>query len=142
MHPAESRLVLDTNTLISRMLMPDGIAGRAVDKALAEGVLLVSEESIKELATVLSRPKFDRYVSLSDRRAFLSSLSGVVRVVAITHRVRACRDPEADMILHVALNGEASRLITGDQDLLVLADSFGKSHRLQILSPAQYLALP
>jgi len=142
LHPAESRLVLDTNTLISRMLMPDGIAGRAVNKTLAEGILLVSEESIKELATVLSRPKFDRYVSLSDRREFLSSLGGVVRMVAINHRVRACRDPEGDMILHVGLNGEASRLITGAQDLLVLADSFGKSHGLQILSPVQYLALP
>ncbi|TVQ74010.1 MAG: hypothetical protein EA372_03785, partial [Chromatiaceae bacterium] len=37
MRTEETRLVLDTNTLISRMLVPQGTAGRAVDKALAQG---------------------------------------------------------------------------------------------------------
>ena len=142
MRAVETRLVLDTNTLISRMLMPGGTAGRAVDKALAKGVLLVSEESLKELTEVLARSKFDRYVSLSDRRRFLRSLGGVVRVVPIRHRIQVCRDPSDDILIHVALNGEAKFLITGDQDLLVLRDSFKKSHGLQILSPAEYLTLP
>ena len=34
----ECRLVLDTNTLISRMLLPPGVAGRAMDKALSSWV--------------------------------------------------------------------------------------------------------
>lgn len=45
------------------------------------------------------------------------------------------------MLLHVALNGEAQYLITGDQDLLVLGSSFLQSHGLHILSPGDYLAL-
>jgi predicted nucleic acid-binding protein len=45
------------------------------------------------------------------------------------------------MLLHVALNGEAQFLITGDQDLLVLDSSFRQSHELHILAPADYLAL-
>ncbi|MBI1906262.1 MAG: putative toxin-antitoxin system toxin component, PIN family [Rhodocyclales bacterium] len=141
MRTAEARLVLDTNTLISRMLVPRGTAGRAVDKALTEGVLLASEETLTELADVLSRPKFDRYVSLEARRQFLKLLGGVVRVIPIQHRIQACRDPKDDMLLHVALNGEAQFLITGDQDLLVLGSSFRQSHGLHILSPADYLAL-
>jgi uncharacterized protein len=140
MQTAEARLVLDTNTLISRMLMPRGTAGRAVDKALAAGVLLASEASLTELADVLSRPKFDRYVSREERRQFLSLLGGVVRVIHIQHRIQACRDPKDDMLLHVALNGEAQFLITGDQDLLVLGTSFRQSHGLHILTPADYLA--
>jgi len=141
MRTAETRLVLDTNTLISRMLLPRGTAGRAVDKALADGVLLASEETLTELADVLSRPKFDRYVSLEARRQFFNLLNGVVRVIPIQHRIQACRDPKDDMLLHVALNGEAKFLITGDQDLLVLSSSFRQSHGLHILSPADYLAL-
>jgi len=141
MRTAETRLVLDTNTLISRMLVPRGTTGRAVDKALAAGVLLASEATLTELAEVLSRPKFDRYVSLEERRQFLSLLGGVVRVIPIQHRIQACRDPKDDMLLHVALNGEAQFLITGDQDLLVLGGSFRQSHGLHILSPADYLAL-
>lgn len=135
----EHRLVLDTNTLISRMLLPKGVAGRAVDKALESGVLLMSEETLAELVAVLNRPKFDRYVSLEDRRQFLRLLGGVARIVSIHHRITACRDPKDDMLLHVALNGEAQALITGDQDLLVLADEFLRSHKLNIISPAAYL---
>jgi len=137
----ETRLVLDTNTLISRMLVPKGTAARAVDKALAAGVLLASEETLNELADVLARPKFNRYVSLEERQQFLALLGGVVRVISIQHRIQACRDPKDDKFLHVALNGEAQWLITGDQDLLSLADSFSRSHGLRILSAAEYLSL-
>lgn len=137
----EHRLVLDTNTLISRMLLPKGVAGRAVDKALKNGVLLMSEETLAELTDVINRPKFDRYVSVEDRRQFLRLLGGIARIVPIHHRITACRDPKDDMLLHVALSGEARTLITGDQDLLVLAEGFQRSHGLQIISPAAYLAL-
>lgn len=135
----EVRLVLDTNTLISRMLMPQGTAGRAVDKALNEGLILVSDDTLTELASVIARPKFDKYVSQADRRQFLSLLGGVARLIPIHHRVQVCRDPKDDMLLHVALNGEAQYLITGDQDLLVLGSSFRQSHGLHILSPGDYL---
>lgn len=137
----ERRLVLDTNTLVSRMLLPQGVAGRAVDKALAQGTLLASEATLAELADVLFRPKFDRYVSVADRRQFMALLGGVVRVIPITDRIQVCRDPKDDMLLHVALNGQAQVLVTGDQDLRVLSASFRQSHGLQILSPAEYLGL-
>ena len=135
----ECRLVLDTSTLISRMLLPQGVAGRAMDKALSEGIPLMSEATLAELAEVLSRPKFDRYASIQERQQFLRLLGGLARVVPIQHRIQVCRDPKDDMLLHVALNGEARYLITGDQDLLVLAASFAQSHGLAILSPADYL---
>lgn len=135
----ERRLVLDTNVLISRMLLPHAVAGRALDKALGEGIVLVSDETLAELAAVLARPKFDRYVSLEDRRQFLRLLGGIARVVPIRHRVAVCRDPKGDMLLHVALNGEASVLVTGDRDLLVLHDGFRHKHGLSILSPADFL---
>lgn len=137
---AECRLVLDTNTLISRMVLPQGTAGRAVDKALGAGTLLASEETFAELTEVLARPKFDRYVSRADRQQFLRLLGGVVRIIPIHHRIAVCRDPKDDMLLHVALNGEARWLITGDQDLRVLASGFLKSHALRIVTPAEYLA--
>lgn len=138
----ERRLVLDTNTLISRMLLPRGVAGRAVDKALTEGVLLVSEETLTELADVLSRPKFDRYVSLEDRMHFFRLLGGIARVVPIRHRLTVYRDPKDDMLLHVALNGEADTIVTGDRDLLVLHDDFKSSHGLAIVTPSEFLAGP
>ncbi|MDP3873941.1 MAG: putative toxin-antitoxin system toxin component, PIN family [Methyloversatilis sp.] len=133
----ERRWVLDTNALISRLLLPTGAAARAVDHALARGVVLVSEETMSELAEVISRPKFDRYVSVADRVQFVRLLGGVARMVNITHRVTACRDPKDDKFLHVALNGEAEAIVTGDRDLLVLHPF----HGISILSPADFVVM-
>jgi putative PIN family toxin of toxin-antitoxin system len=131
----ESRWVLDTNTLISRLLVPAGIAGRAVDAALARGVLLVSDATLAELADVLARPKFDRYLSQGERQHFFRLLCGVARTVNITQRTQACRDPKDNQFLDVALCGEADATITGDADLLVLHPH----HGVAILTPAQFL---
>lgn len=138
---SEWRLVLDTNTIISRLLVPSGVAGRAVDRALAEGVVLVSEDLLGELAVVLSRSKFDAYVSLEERRQFLELFCSIAQMVGIQHRIQACRDPKDDILLQLALNGEAKFLVTGDWDLLELAESFRASHGLNIISPRDYLAL-
>lgn len=133
----ERRWVLDTNALISRLLLPTGVAARAVDHALARGVVLVSEETMNELAEVISRPKFDRYLSVAERVQFLRLFGGVARMVNITHRVAACRDPKDDKFLHVALNGEAEAIVTGDRDLLVLHPF----HGISILSPADFIVM-
>ncbi|MBQ1762724.1 MAG: putative toxin-antitoxin system toxin component, PIN family [Aquincola sp.] len=133
----ERRWVLDTNTLVSRLLLPAGTAGRAVDRALALGVPLVSDDTLAELADVLGRPKFDRWVTVDERQRFIALLGGVCRRVAITHRVQACRDPRDDKFLHVALNGEAEAIVTGDADLLALHPF----HGVQILSPAAFLGV-
>lgn len=131
----ESRWVLDTHTLISRLLVPAGVAGRAVDQALAQGVLLVSEATLAELAEVLARPKFDRYLNQEERQQYFRLLCGVARTVNITQRSEACRDPRDNRFLDVALSGEADAIVTGDADLLVLHPH----HGVAILSPAQFL---
>ena len=76
----ERRFVVDTNVLVSRLLLPGGVPARALDHALARGVLLVSESTLAELTLVLSRAKFDAYVSRKDRQQFLRKLGGVASV--------------------------------------------------------------
>jgi putative PIN family toxin of toxin-antitoxin system len=134
----DRRWVVDTNVLVSRLLMPGGTAARAVDRALASGVLLVSEETLAELAEVLARPRFDRYAARADRQHFVRLLGGVSRLVPIVHRIAACRNPRDDKFLHVALNGEAHALVSGDGDLLALHPF----HGIPILSPAEFVAMP
>ena len=76
------------------------------------------------------------------RQQFLRLLGGVARKIRIQHRLEICRDPKDDKLLHVALNGEAQYLVTGDGDLLVLSSSFSQSHGLRIVSPNDWLDLP
>jgi len=98
----------------------------------------MSEETLTELSDVLARTKFDRYVSRADRQHFLRLLGGIVRIIPITQRIAACRDPRDDKFLDVALNGTAQMILTGDQDLLELHPF----HGIEILSPADFLDRP
>lgn len=130
------RIVIDTNVLVSRLLVPHSLPARAVRHAADHGRLLVSEATLMELADVFARPKFDAYMSVAERRQFLVLLMRIAERVTVLHPVQACRDPKDDRLLEVAVNGAAACVITGDADLLALAPFRG----IPILTPADYLA--
>lgn len=129
------RFVVDTNTLVSRLLLPGSVPAEAVQKAVEMGDLLFSLSTLAELNTVLRRPKFDRYLEPAERDQFLRLLARLAIVVEVTHRVQTCRDPKDDKFLEVALNGRAHAIITGDADLLALHPF----RNIPILSPRQFL---
>jgi putative PIN family toxin of toxin-antitoxin system len=130
-----ARVVVDTNVLVSRLILPQSLPAKALSRAELEARLLISEATMYELADALARPKFDRYVSVADRKGFLQLLGHIAEFVPIIQLVRECRDPKDDKFLDVALNGRADVIITGDADLLALHPW----RRVAILSPADYL---
>jgi putative PIN family toxin of toxin-antitoxin system len=129
------RIVVDTNALISRLLLPRSVPGNAVRKAVDTSQLLISDATLAELADVLARRKFATYVSIQDRQEFIRLLGRVAEMVPITHAIRACRDPKDDKFLELAVNGGAGVIITGDKDLLAL----NPFRKIAIVTPAQYL---
>lgn len=133
-----ARIILDTNILISRMLLPGSVAGRAVSRILDRVRPIVSEETLAELAETLSRPKFDRYVNLEDRREFFRLFARVAEWVPVTTTIRDCRDPKDNKFLELAVDGQASLLVTGDTDLLDLTPF----RTTEIITPSDALALP
>ena len=130
-----ARVVVDNNALVSRLLIPNSVPGRAVRKAVGEAQLLISEATLEELADVLARPKLDPYVSIADRQEFIRLLGRVAELVPITFTVRACRDPKDDKFLELAINGRADLIVTGDKDLLELNPFLD----IPIVTPAEYL---
>lgn len=133
-----ARVVIDTNVLISHLLVTDSSPSRAVRHALAKTQLLVSESTLSELADVLGRKKFDALSRREDRQAFLRLIARVAETVPITTTVRACRDPQDDKFLELAVSGSAHWIVSGEQDLLTLTPYEGCA----IVTPAQFLALP
>ncbi len=129
------RFVVDTNILLSQLLLPSSLPRKAFQKALSSGILLVSEDVLSELSDVLGRKKFDPYLSLEERQKFFRQLSLVVEVVNNVVPLKACRDPKDDKFLSLATSGQADFLLTGDKDLLVL-DPFRK---IRIFSCLAYL---
>ena len=129
------RVVVDTNVLISHLLMPESIPGQALRLALSRGDLLVSDSTLTELAEVINRPKFDKYLSKQDRRKFFEILSPLCIRVEIIQPIHACRDSNDDKFLEVAINGSADCILSGDKDLLALHPF----HDIRIFSPSEFL---
>jgi uncharacterized protein len=129
------RVVADTNVLISRLFLASSVPGRAVRKAVDQAQLLVSEATLEELAEVLSRPKFDAWITQTDRLEFFRLFSRIAEMVTVSYPVQACRDPKDDKFLEVAVNGQADLILTGDKALLTL-DPY---HGVRIPTPARYL---
>jgi putative PIN family toxin of toxin-antitoxin system len=129
------RCVFDTNTIISALLFENGNPGRALKEALRRGCLLLSLEVVEEIAEVLQREKFDKYVRRKTREEFLTALVREAVLVGVTETIQACRDPDDNKFLELAVSGEATHIVSGDEDLRVLNPFQG----IPILSAREFL---
>lgn len=112
--------MFDTNVTVSAVLLPRSVPRQAFDLALQSGKLLASQATIEELEQVLRRRKFDKCVSQRARLEFLMALVNQAEIVPVVHRVAACRDPDDNKFLELAVSGHATHIVSGDDDLLAL----------------------
>ncbi len=82
-----------------------------------------------ELITVLSRRKFDRYLTMQERSRLVTVLDRECELREPKIRVDACRDRTDNALLAFAIDGRAEVIVTGDRDLLVLNPFRGVSIR-------------
>lgn len=123
--------VLDTNSLVSAFLFPESLPGQVLDTVLANGRLLTSLETAAELALVLRRSKFDRYLTAKRREELAAATIAASEMIEVVSSVRECRDANDDKFLELALDGNAESIVTGDSDLLALHPWRG----IKILTP-------
>lgn len=135
--------MIDTNVIISANILNTSTSARLLESALRSENIVMCKASYAELASRLNKPKFDRYVSLEKRQNLLRNLHDIALwqsdPVAFPGAVR-CRDSKDNLFIDLALHSNASMLITGDQDLLVLADDLA-AYGLRVLPPAEALLL-
>ena len=133
---SKDRFVFDTNVLVSAALLSDSKPAEAFRRARQIGEILSSVPVAAELNEVLGRDKFDRYITREDRERFLVAFLRAAIVIEITEPIVACRDPKDDKFLELAVNGSATCIVTGDDDLLALHPFRG----IPIISVARFLA--
>ncbi len=131
----ELRVVVDTNTTISAMLIPGSTPSRAMTFVDEHGLMLVSPALVQELKEVARRPKFDKYVSKLKRLKFVAGVVQRSELVEPTETIHECRDPKDDKFLELAVSGSATHIITGDADLLVMNPFRG----IVIVTPQEFL---
>ena len=129
------RVVLDTNVLISSLLLKNSPPFRVVELIFERSILLRSEPTLSELQEVLGRKKFNKYLTFEERQVFLSKFLAQSELVEISQEINVCRDPKDNKFLELAVNGNASFIITGDDDLLVL----NPFRDIQIVTPQDFL---
>jgi putative PIN family toxin of toxin-antitoxin system len=134
------RLVLDTNVLVSGLLFPGGPPSRLV-KAWRGGAfdLVISDFVIDELERTWTHLAPRLKAAPNDLEDFIDTLG----LRAELHRLDAVmlaqagaaglRDPDDVPVLALLIGSGADCLVTGDKDLLALADNF------PILSPADFI---
>lgn len=118
--PPGERVVVDTNTIISGILLPQSVPGQVLQWLAGSATLIFSPATRDELLAVLARKKFDRYVSADARERAAVILVRDAEMVSPRRFVQVCRDPKDDKFLDAAHVGHADYLISGDDDLIDL----------------------
>ncbi|MGD0960501.1 MAG: putative toxin-antitoxin system toxin component, PIN family [Methylomonas sp.] len=131
------RVVIDTNLVLSALIF---VHGRLTWLRLAwqEQRIqpLISESTAAELIRVLNYPKFK--LDANDQRELLADYLPYCHSINIPTPpplTPDCRDKFDQHFLQLAIAGQANFLISGDQDLLCLADDVA----CRILSAEQFL---
>lgn len=127
------RLVPDTNVLLSALLFSSGSLAWLRRAWQSETILpLVSQATALELIRVLSYPKFR--LSDEEREDMLADYLPWCETVIVSDPpdVPLCPDPFDRPFLELALTRKADALVTGDEDMLALAQEFP----VPILTPA------
>ena len=127
------RVVLDTNVLVSGLAYPDSVPGRIVNVWCQGGLnVALSRYILDEMIRVL--PRLSRAtLSAAEIRDLADSfmfLADIVEPAALQEG--ALRDAADQPVLATWAAARADDLITGDKDLLALAEKF------PIVTPAAF----
>lgn len=134
-----ARVVLDTAVVVSALVF-DGGRLAWLRSAWRQELIRprVSKATVSELLRVLAYPKFclapeEQRVLQADYLPFCEPVTATVPA----SRMPRCRDPYDRPFLSLALAGRADFLVSGDEDLLVLAPRF----TVPIVKPAELRTL-
>ncbi len=131
------RIILDTNVFASYILKPSAGMTHVVHSALYHGNLLISQDTFNELRNVIERFVKRGFVTIQEASEFLGSIVETAEWIKILETIQACRDPNDDKFLELAVSGQASYLVTGDQDLLIMRHF----RETRILSPKDFVEI-
>jgi putative PIN family toxin of toxin-antitoxin system len=114
------RVVLDTNVIVSALLLKGRLAALVDQWKAGKIIPVVSKDTFRELKAVLSYPKF----ALRDyemQSIIENEILPFFEVIELKEKVRGvCRDPHDDKFLSVAVSAKVAWIVTGDKDLLEL----------------------
>jgi putative PIN family toxin of toxin-antitoxin system len=133
------RVVADANVLVSAALARSLQAPSALTlEAALDGriALVTSPLLLKETATVLARPRLQKYLSAEEALRFVTDLATqtILTIDPPAPHPAVCRDPHDDYLVALATASNADAIVTGDRDLLAIDPS---QLTVEIITPRQ-----
>ncbi len=131
-------VVLDTNILISALLVPTSQPAKLLD-LWRDGrfALLTAAPQTEELIRVTRYPKIRNRLNPALAGRLINELRGLANVIDKLPLLDISPDPYDNYLLSICSKGLADYLVTGDkQDLL----SLGKHGRTSIVTVTEFLA--
>jgi uncharacterized protein len=114
------RVVLDTNILISALIVPSGTPG-IIYRSWIDGrfVLLTCRLQLDEVRLTLKKPKLAARIRPHRAGPLVNELKELAISVDPLPRVKRSSDPMDDFLLAAAEAGSADYLVTGDKSGLL-----------------------
>jgi len=133
------RVVLDTNILVSTLLIPVGNPA-AIYRAWQEGyfALLICAEQLDELRATLHKPAIAARIKPYNAGRLVNQLKELATSVGELPRVERSPDPTDDFLLALSEAGKADYLVTGDKGGLLALD---RHKATRIISASAFAAL-
>jgi len=132
-------IVLDTNVLISGLMIPESIPGKIIQAwQNAHFDLALSDQMLNEVTRVLSYPKIQKRLKWNQEKInqFILLLRFKTNIVSLEGIVaNVPTDSNDDMVLATYLASKAEYLVSGDSDLLDLSSKY------VVLSPSKFAEL-
>jgi putative PIN family toxin of toxin-antitoxin system len=133
------RAVFDANVYISAAIRPEGPPGQIIERFLRESAfeLVVSPAIVAEVLRGLRYAKVTKYIgSEIDPEAWFLGIVLLADLVPGDYVLNGVsEDPDDDKYVAVAVEGRATRLVTGDPDLLNVREHAG----IRVVAPRAFL---
>ena len=132
------RAVVDTNVLVSAVILPGSQLGKIL-LYIRDGsfTLLYHSDTLAELVRVLESNRIQKRFQPTSTN-IQTAVELVVRygeLIDVTQHFALCRDPKDNIFLDVAFAGHADVIVSGDKDLLALHPF----DDIRILNPREFL---
>lgn len=132
------RVVIDTNVFVSGIAFKLGKPKKIVDLWLRQKIILIiSQPLIEELTEVLHREKFQKQTTDEEIAQLIQQIQKIAVFVKgnLPELGIIKDDPDDDVVLATALEGNADYIVSGDHHLLDLGDFRG----IKIVKPIEFL---
>lgn len=139
-------ITVDTNIWVSAFITPQGYPARLLQYWRADLFdMVISLPLLAELTNVLARPRLQtKYRYSSDEMAhYLHHISELAIMVELPGVLELSRDPDDNMVLETAIIGQATHLVSRDEDMTrdINVASYLQGHGITVMTIQRFLAL-